>query len=88
MFIVSGGKGVGKTKTLLLRAKDEDGVVACEDPDAMRERAHGYGITGLTIVNYFELLGNGYDKPVFVHDISKFMTSIFQEVEGYTVNLD
>lgn len=88
MFIVSGGKGTGKTKTLLMRAKAEDGVVVCENPDAMRERAHGYGITGLTIVRYTDLLGDCYDKPVFVHDISKFMHTVFQGVTGYSINLD
>ena len=88
MFIVSGGKGTGKTKTLLMRAKMEDGIIACEDPNAMRERAHGYGITGLTIIQYTDLLGDCNDKPIFVHDISKFMTSIFHGINGYTINLD
>ena len=54
MFVVSGGRGTGKTKALLERVKAEDAIIVCKDPIEMRERAYMYGITGLNIINYEE----------------------------------
>ena len=54
MFVISGGKGTGKTKALLERVKAENAIVVCEDTMEMRERAYGYGITGLNIMSYKE----------------------------------
>jgi predicted ATPase len=86
MFIISGGKGTGKTRTLLERAKAENGVVVCANPDVMRERAHRYGIVGLDIVSYDELYIAG--KPVYIHDINKFIEHNMPEAAGYTLNID
>ena len=54
MFIVSGGRGTGKTRTLVERAKSEDAIIVCEDTIEMRERAYSYGITGLNLITYEE----------------------------------
>ena len=86
MFIISGGKGTGKTRALLERAKAENGVVVCKNPDAMRERAYEYGIVGLDIVSYDEFYVAG--KPVYIHDINKFIEHGVPEIAGYTLNLD
>ena len=86
MFIISGGKGTGKTRALLERAKAENGVVVCKDPDAMRSRAHKYGIVGLDIVSYGEV--HLTSKPVYIHDINKFIEYNMPEATGYTLNLD
>ena len=88
MFIISGGKGIGKTKALIERAKDEDGIIVCENTMAMRERAYDYGITGLNIISYEELYAckvENYDKPIYIHDINKFIKYNFPEVKGYSV---
>ena len=86
MFIISGGKGTGKTRALLERAKAENGIVVCQDPEAMRTRAHKYGIVGLDIVAYGDLYIAG--KPVYIHDINKFIECNMPEAAGYTLNLD
>ena len=86
MFIISGGKGTGKTRALLERAKDNNGVVVCADPEAMRARAHKYGIVGLDIVAYEDLYLAG--KPVYIHDINKFIEHNMPEAVCYTLNLD
>ncbi len=86
MFIISGGRGTGKTKALLERAKAEGGIVVCRDPDKMRERAHRYGIVGLDIVGYNDLYAD--DKPVYIHDINKFIEHNMPEAKGYTLCMD
>jgi hypothetical protein len=88
MFIISGGKGIGKTRTLLDRVKAEDGILVCYDPTTMRERAWGYGITGLNLMSYDELYEckvDKYDKPIYIHDINQFIKYSFPEVKGYSV---
>lgn len=88
MFIISGGKGIGKTRTLIERVKAEDGILVCEDTISMRERAYGYGITGLNLISYddlYECKVDSYDKPIYIHDINKFIKYSFQEVKGYSV---
>jgi hypothetical protein len=88
MFIISGGRGTGKTRMLLERAKAEGGIVVCKDPEAIRQRAYEYGIVGLEIISYGALQNNtviSEEKPVYIHDINKFITYNFQEVKGYTL---
>ena len=88
MLIISGGKGTGKTLTLMDRAKSEDGVFVCRDPISMRKRAHGYGISGLTIISYDELYEGSVDvsgKPLFIHDIDNFIKQTFPDVKGCSV---
>lgn len=86
MFIIGGEKGTGKTRVLLERAKAENGVIVCKNPEAMRERAHRYGIVGLDIVGYGDVYLAG--KPVYIHDINKFIAHNMPEAAGYTLNLD
>lgn len=91
MFIVSGGKGTGKTRTLIARTVAEDGIIVCEDPIAMRNRAHRYGITGLNAISYEELYeyrAENIDKPIFIHDINAFIRHEFFNVQGYSVSTD
>ena len=86
MFIISGGKGTGKTKALLEMAKADNGVVVCANPEAMRDRAYRYGIVGLEIVSYAEAYLTG--KPVYIHDINKFIEHNMPEAKGYTLCID
>lgn len=86
MFIISGGKGTGKTRALLERAEADNGIVVCANPETMRERAHRYGIVGLDIVGYDDIYLSG--KPVYIHDINKFIEHNMPEAAGYTLNLD
>jgi hypothetical protein len=91
MFIISGGRGTGKTRTLIERAKAEDGIIVCEDPIEMRERAYKYGITGLNLMSYDELYEckvDDYGKPVYIHDINSFIKYSFKDIKGYTLNLN
>ena len=85
MFIVSGKKGTGKTRTLLEKAKAEDCIIVCEDVATMRERAYGYGITGLDIISYEEFYYNKIDKPVYIHDIHRFIKERTPCVKGYSI---
>ena len=93
MFIISGGRGTGKTRTLLERIKAEDGAIACADPEAMRERAYRYGIVGLTIIAYedipiFKIAYPDKNEKLYIHDINKYLNTNFPWVQGYTLSFD
>lgn len=88
MFIVSGGRGTGKTKVLLERVKSEDAIIVCDDVIAMRERAYNYGIVGLNIISYEEYCRTPselLDKSVYVHNINKLLKRINSNTKGYSV---
>lgn len=86
MFIVSGGRGIGKTRTLLERVKSENAIIVCEDTIEMRERAYNYGITGLNIMSYkeFDTLEK-VEEPVYIHDVNKYISYGHRNVKGYSV---
>lgn len=86
MFVVSGGRGTGKTKVLLERVKEENAIVVCEDTTEMRERAYRYSITGLNIMSYkeFDALEK-VEEPVYIHDINKYISYGNRKVKGYSI---
>lgn len=93
MFIISGGRGTGKTKALLQKAVDEGATIACVDPVAMRERAHKYGITGLNIISYedvaiFKVAYPDKKNILYIHDINKFLETQFSSVKGYSLGIE
>lgn len=83
MIIISGGRGIGKTRMLLEQAQVSGGTVVCRDPETMRARAHKYGIVGLNIISYEELK-DVVDSPIYIHDINQFLNARFGNVKGYT----
>ena len=88
MFVVSGGRGTGKTRALLERVKSEDAIVVCDDVITMRERAYMYGIVGLNIISYEEYCrtpSEQLDKPVYVHNVNDLLKRINVNTKGYSV---
>jgi hypothetical protein len=49
----------------------------------MRNRARGYGLIGLDTVAYGDTPTAG--KPVYIHDINKFIEYYMPEAAGYTI---
>lgn len=87
MLIISGGRGIGKTKMLLEQAAATGGTVVCSDPNKMRERAHKYGIVGLNIISYGDL-NEERDENTYIHDINSFLESKFGNVKGYSQQVE
>ena len=86
MFVVSGGRGTGKTKALLERVKSQNAILVCENTMEMRERAYGYGITGLNLMSYKDF--NALEKveePVYIHNINKYISYGNRNVKGYSI---
>ena len=56
------GRGTGKTKKLMIMAKENNGVLVCSNPLAMRSKAEAYGIVGFDIISYEDYLNINYDS--------------------------
>lgn len=86
MFVVSGGRGTGKTKALLERVKSQNAILVCENTMEMRERAYGYGITGLNLMSYKDFYAlEKVEEPVYIHNINKYISYGNRNVKGYSV---
>ena len=88
MFIVSGGRGTGKTRRLLEAAQITSSVVACKDPVKMIERAYKYGITGLTIIPYEDIQNTGTEATIYIHDIETFIKYAFPNITGFSETIE
>lgn len=87
MFVISGGRGIGKTRLLLEKIKEENAIIVCEDVNTMRERAYKYGITGLNILSYEEFSNSDktYEENVYIHNMHKWLNYKYPTVKGYSV---
>ena len=47
MYRIIDGRGTGKTARLMERAKESHARIACNNPKAMEQKAHAYGIVGI-----------------------------------------
>lgn len=93
MYRIIDGRCTGKTSRLLLLAKETGSVIACSNPLGMREKAHNYGITGLTIVSYEDILNKNNDnlrgKKVMIDELENFVQyHLFTKLNGYTLSLE
>ena len=76
----------GKTSRLILLAKEAGGIVVCRHPAAMKEKAIGYGITGVDFVSYQDYLDFivSNEKPVFIDELSCFWKYFDPNFIGYS----
>ena len=94
MYRIIDGRGTGKTSRLLLLAKENNGIVVCHNPEAMREKAYGYGLVGIDFASYYEYTDylDGYgdsifeNKPIFIDEIELFLQMFDSNIQGYTIS--
>ena len=88
MYRIIDNRGSGKTSRLMLLAKETNSIIACSNPYAMKEKAHAYGITGLTFISYEELLTQSWkDYNIMIDEIELFVKYQLSGVlKGYTLS--
>ena len=88
MYRIIDSRGSGKTSRLMLLAKETNSIIACMNPYAMREKAHAYGITGLTFISYEELLTQSWtDYNIMIDEIELFVKYQLSGIlKGYTLS--
>lgn len=91
MYKIIDERSSGKTSRLMLLAKENNGIIVCHAPQAMQEKAYGYGITGIDFISYEKYLyTDDYDlsKPIYIDEIEQFLQIIDDAIEGYTLSLE
>ncbi len=89
MYQIIGPRGSGKTNKLMQLAKDNDGILVCANPDAMRVKSYDYGLIGFDIISYTDYVKHRYDnhKPIFIDEIDTFVKSLGLNLNGYTLTI-
>ena len=96
MFRIIDEPGTGKTRKLIQIAKENNGVILCENPNLLREKAYSYGITGIDFLSfeeYFVPVHHDHmitlkDRPIYIDEISKFILLYDKNFAGYTETID
>ena len=88
MYRIIDKRGSGKTSRLMLLTKEKNGILACPNPYAMKQKAHAYGLTGFDIISYDQLMQGGSNpehKPVFIDELDHFLGYLGQNICGYSL---
>lgn len=93
MYRIIDSRGSGKTSRLMLLAKENNGILVCANPYAMREKAYSYGLVGFDIISYSEFIDDMCDmyekgKPIFIDEMDIFLKYYNSDIMGYTVSED
>ena len=95
MKVIARGRGTGKTKELLYEAWKNNGQVLCMNKRAIQAKADVYGFTGLTIIDWNDILyGQFYDeKPLYIDEAEYVFATLLKNdfnlnLEGIDVNLE
>ena len=87
MYRIIDNRATGKTSRLMLLAKENNGIIVCKDPKAMRDKAYRYGIVGIDFISYSEFeFTHRFNKPVFIDEIDLLLTQKNREIQGYTIS--
>lgn len=87
MYRIIDKRATGKTSRLMLLAKEQNGIVVCKDPIAMRKKAYDYGIVGIDFISYFDFKPmHYYDRPVFIDEIDLYFRHLNKDIAGYTIS--
>ena len=88
MYRIIDNRATGKTSRLMLLAKEQNGIIVCKDPIAMRKKAYDYGIAGIDFIPYHLYLPNerNDERPVFIDELELYLKSWNKNIAGYTIS--
>ena len=96
MYQIIDGRSTGKTSRLMLLAKENNGIIVCLDPNAMKRKAIGYGLVGIEFMSYYDFLHPETklpcDTPIYIdnlEDLALYITyKVNGRLDGYTISED
>jgi hypothetical protein len=84
-------RGTGKTKKLMIAAKENNGILVCSNPSAMHSKALAYGLTGFDIISYKDYFESNYDfnKKTYIDELEIFVKCLIGDdnFSGYTLSI-
>ena len=91
MYRIIDNRGSGKTGRLMLLAKETGSKIACNNPQAMRQKAYAYGITGIDFIPYSDLFNGTIDPEdkIMIDELELFIKEYIDgQLTGYTLSKD
>ena len=90
MYQIIDKRGSGKTSRLMFLAKENNGILVCENPYAMETKARAYGFTDLNIISYVDFFERNYDlnMPCFIDELDRYVKTIGLKFAGYSLTLE
>ena len=89
MFRVIDDRSSGKTSRLMLLAKENNAVILCANPEALRKKAYDYGIVGVDFAHY-EAIGMLQNTNIMIDEMERFVNYLTFEGHnkflGYTLS--
>ena len=88
MYQIIDKRGSGKTSRLMLLVKENDGILVCSNPEAMRVKAEAYGFKNLRIISYFDYMDNmtHYREKIFIDELEDFLKILsYGQIIGYSL---
>lgn len=80
-----GPNSSGKTKNLILSAKEKGATIACSNPRALQQKSHAYGIMGVNFISYDEALH--YQGNLMIDELELFTNYVmYGKLIGYTLS--
>lgn len=88
MYRIIDKRSSGKTSRLMMLAKENNGIIVCGNPQAMKNKANSYGIMGIDFISYNQYLNKDFDltKNIFIDEIELLMKFLNFNIEGYTLS--
>ena len=90
MYKIIDQRGTGKTNKLMSLVKENNGVLVCTNPEAMRVKAHAYGFDDIDIISDRDYWLDNYNlhKKVFIDELENFIYEYDDNIYGYSLSLE
>lgn len=90
MYRIIDGRSTGKTSRLMLLAKENNGIIVCANPEALRQKAYNYGITGIDYISYRDYInllhGVNIHRNIYIDEIEGFLKALNPTISGYSLS--
>ena len=86
MYRIIDSRRKKKKKRKMQKAKETDATIACINPNAMRQKAYSYGITGIEFISYSQLFNGEYEGDVMIDELESFVQNYIDcSLKGYSL---
>lgn len=86
MFRIINHRGCGKTNQLMTLAKSTNSAIACNNPNALREKARAYGFNDIKFISYNDLFNKNYQGDVMIDELEIFTQKYINcKLTGYSL---
>lgn len=83
---IIGNSSSGKTRQLLETAKSSGAVVVCQNPDAMRVKAHNYGLYRMDFCGYDGVRDLEAGRSIVIDELGNFFKHNYDvSLEGFNM---